>query len=167
MIAPPPVRWSDLRRFTQARVALGRAGNGLPTGPHLAFQAAHAAARDAVHARLDVAALQAALGEAGIDSMTVASAVPDRRTYLMRPDLGRSLPREQAARLPAVPGTLLFVGADGLSVAEVLEPMQSDRFLSVLPRHHAVEFSCGFLNPMFGGSTIPHLESIKDIASMM
>ncbi|MDR3535514.1 MAG: ethanolamine ammonia-lyase subunit EutC [Acetobacteraceae bacterium] len=118
-MAPPPVRWNDLRRFTQARVALGRAGNGLPTEPHLAFQAAHAAARDAVHTGLDVAALQAALDEAGIASLTVTSAAPDRRTYLMRPDLGRSLPTEQAARLPVVPGALLFVVCDGLSAIAV------------------------------------------------
>ena len=41
----PPVLWRDLRRFTPARLALGRAGNGLPTQAHLAFQAAHAAWR--------------------------------------------------------------------------------------------------------------------------
>src|SRR6185295_10288727 len=59
------------------------------------------------------------------------------------------------------------VVADALSVAEVLEPMQSDRFLSVLRLHHAFEFSCGFLIPMFGGSTIHHIESIQELASSM
>lgn len=119
MSASSPVLWNDLRRFTPARVALGRAGNGLPTGPHLAFQAAHAAARDAVHAALDVAALQAELTAAGIDSLAVASAAPDRRSYLMRPDLGRTLPPAQAAGLPPVPGGLLFVVCDGLSSVAV------------------------------------------------
>lgn len=60
-----PSRWVDLRRFTAARVALGRAGNGLPTGAHLAFQAAHAAARDAVHAVLDVPALSGSSRRSG------------------------------------------------------------------------------------------------------
>src|SRR5580700_10517346 len=89
----PPARWGDLRRFTPARVALGRAGNGLPTAAHLDFQAAHAAARDAVHAELDVAALC--------------------------PDLGRRLRVSDRASLPSTPGAFLFVICDGLSATAV------------------------------------------------
>src|SRR6476620_6610684 len=99
-----PARWIDLRRFTPARVALGRAGNGLPTAAHLAFQADHAAARDAVHAALDVAALRAELSVAGLASLPVHSEAPDRRTYLLRPDLGRRL-RDRTA-IPVIPGAL-------------------------------------------------------------
>jgi ethanolamine ammonia-lyase small subunit len=119
MGAPPPVRWADLRRFTQARVALGRAGNGLPTTPHLEFQAAHAAARDAVHAELDVAGLQLALRGDGIDSVAVRSAAPDRRSYLMRPDLGRRLGEGEADRIPPIPGAMALVVCDGLSAVAV------------------------------------------------
>lgn len=120
---PPPVtgaapaHWTDLRRFTPARVALGRAGNGLPTKAHLDFQAAHAAARDAVHASLDVAALLAELQAAGLPSIAVHSQAPDRRSYLLRPDLGRRL-RDPAA-IPRLPGTMLFVVCDGLSATAV------------------------------------------------
>ena len=77
-MAEPPALWRDLRRFTPARVALGRAGHGLPTTAHLAFQAAHAAARDAVHAELDVGALTADLAAHGIDATQVTSA--DRKS---------------------------------------------------------------------------------------
>ena len=117
-MSTPPTLWRDLRRFTPARVALGRVGNGLPTEAHLAFQAAHAAARDAVHAELNVERLAADLAAAGLSSTTVHSACPDRRTYLLRPDLGRRLAEGEAARLVPVPG-IAFVVADGLSATAV------------------------------------------------
>ena len=112
-----PVLWHDLRRFTPARVALGRAGNGLPTAAHLAFQAAHAAARDAVHVALDVPALQADLREAGLTASVVNSACPDRHTFLLRPDLGRHL--RDIAGLQPEPGGLAVLLCDGLSAAAV------------------------------------------------
>jgi ethanolamine ammonia-lyase small subunit len=115
----PPAQWSDLRRFTPARVGLGRAGNGMPTASHLAFQADHAAARDAVHAALDVTALQTELTQGGIDSIATASAAPDRETYLRRPDLGRRLLEVDRTRLPSIPGAMLFVVCDGLSAGAV------------------------------------------------
>jgi len=116
-----PASWRDLRRYTPARVALGRVGNGLPTAAHLAFQAAHAAARDAVHAALDVPALQAALAAAGLTSRAVHSACPDRQIFLLRPDLGRRLAEADAARLRAdpAPGRLAFAVCDGLSATAV------------------------------------------------
>jgi ethanolamine ammonia-lyase small subunit len=107
----------DLRQFTPARVALGRAGNGLPTAAHLAFQAAHAAARDAVQASLDIGALQADLQHAGLSSIAVRSEAPDRRSYLLRPDLGRRL--SDPAVIPRLPGSMLFVVCDGLSAIAV------------------------------------------------
>lgn len=90
---PPVVTnpWASLRRFTAARIALGRAGVSLPTAAQLEFQLAHAQARDAVHTALDVAALQAQLLAAGFDALTLHSAAIDRSTYLQRPDLGRRL----------------------------------------------------------------------------
>lgn len=117
-----PTLWRDLRRFTPARVALGRVGNGLPTAAHLAFQAAHAAARDAVHAELDIPRLQADLAAAGFASTVVRSACPDRATYLLRPDLGRRL--QDAGDLTPAPNmlatdTLAIVLCDGLSATAV------------------------------------------------
>ena len=89
--------WGMLGRFTDARIALGRAGVSLPTQPHLAFQLAHAQARDAVHLALDVQAFQDALQTLGQSlglpgpALLLHSGAPDRHTYLQRPDLGRRL----------------------------------------------------------------------------
>jgi ethanolamine ammonia-lyase small subunit len=110
-----PDAWDVLRSATRARVALGRAGDGLPTSRELEFRAAHAAARDAVHAPLDPAVLRDALG----DLVEVRSAAPDRATYLQRPDLGRRL--AEGTSLEPVHPDLAVVVADGLSPRAVHE----------------------------------------------
>lgn len=111
--------WQPLRRFTQARIALGRAGDSLPTDAVLEFGLAHAQARDAVHEPLDRAAVLAQLAAAGFEAVSVHSAAPDREHYLRRPDLGRRLDEASRKRLtelglPHQPD-VVFVVADGLS----------------------------------------------------
>lgn len=107
-----PSLWRDLRRFTDARVGLGRAGTAQPTSAHLDFQESHARARDAVWSTLNVAAMEAAVAPLGLPVVRVRSAVPDRRAYLLRPDLGRRL--AEGTGLPRAPGSVVFVVADGL-----------------------------------------------------
>ena len=118
--------WGVLRRFTQARIALGHAGTSLPTRPHLEFQLAHARARDAVHRALDAEALRAPLAACGLQLHRLHSAAGDRHTYLQRPDLGRKLDvrsREQLLELRAskagADADVLFVLADGLSARAI------------------------------------------------
>ncbi|HYL37598.1 MAG TPA: ethanolamine ammonia-lyase subunit EutC [Bryobacteraceae bacterium] len=110
-----------LRDFTPARVEIGRAGHSLPTRELLDFQLAHARARDAVQLALDVNSLALELKQKQIDCVTLASAAPDRLTYLHRPDLGRRLNAESRARLASVkPGCdAAFIIADGLSALAV------------------------------------------------
>jgi ethanolamine ammonia-lyase small subunit len=109
--------WAVLRAATRARVALGRAGDGLPTARELEFRAAHAAARDAVHDALDPAVLRAALPDREL--LEVHSAAPDRATYLQRPDLGRR--PADGTSLPRADADLGIVVADGLSPRAVHE----------------------------------------------
>lgn len=121
----PPARpdpWGFLRHFTPARIALGRAGGSLPTAPLLAFQWAHARARDAVHQVLDVPRLQADLGAQGLAAMVLHSAAADRATYIRRPDQGRILDDASIARLREQGRSgcdVVFVLADGLSALAV------------------------------------------------
>src|SRR6202035_5272348 len=91
--------WDALRRFTNARIALGRAGSSLPTAPLLAFNLSHAQARDAVHHPLDTDVLHEQLRAQSFSTLDVHSAAPDREHYLRRPDLGRRLSDESRAAL--------------------------------------------------------------------
>ncbi|CAN7554635.1 ethanolamine ammonia-lyase subunit EutC [Pseudorhodoferax sp. LjRoot39] len=110
--------WQDWRAATPARLALGRAGQGMPTDETLRFGWAHAMARDAIHAALDTATLARELRADGWDSRTVRSGAADRATYLRRPDLGRTLDADDAQRLRAQAAggcDLCLVIGDGLS----------------------------------------------------
>jgi ethanolamine ammonia-lyase small subunit len=113
-----------LRRYTQARLGLGRAGDSLPTSATLEFGLAHAQARDAVHRQLDVGTLQAQLSAAGFESVSVRSAVSDRMQYLRRPDVGRRLSEDSQhllnSRQRSARAQLVFVIADGLSALAVM-----------------------------------------------
>ncbi|MGA7780695.1 MAG: ethanolamine ammonia-lyase subunit EutC [Paraburkholderia sp.] len=110
--------WSALRQFTNARIALGRAGSSLPTESLLAFNLSHAQARDAVHHPLDTDVLHEQLRANGYTTLDVHSAAPDREHYLRRPDLGRRLSDESRTLLQQngiEPPEVVFVIADGLS----------------------------------------------------
>lgn len=128
--------WAGLRQFTDARIALGRSGVSLPTAPQLAFQLAHAQARDAVHRGLDVARLADGLAAAWPDApppcVLLHSAAADRSQYLQRPDLGRRLDAASLEVLSQLyrpvfaddvvqdrPYDLALVVADGLSALAI------------------------------------------------
>jgi ethanolamine ammonia-lyase small subunit len=109
--------WQRFTSVTRARIALGRAGDALPTQRLLDFEYAHACARDAVTAQVDFTALAAQLDPTA--TVHVQSTARDRSTYLRRPDMGRVLTPESAAGLPEGPYEAVFVIADGLSASAV------------------------------------------------
>lgn len=129
LITPTP--WDTLRQFTDARIALGRAGCSQPTAAHLAFQLAHAQARDAVHLPFDAQGVGDDLRSLGLHPLLLHSQASDRATYLQRPDLGRrldatslhTLAHWQAKHAKAEgqpqPYDLAFVVADGLSALAI------------------------------------------------
>ncbi|HXJ44661.1 MAG TPA: ethanolamine ammonia-lyase light chain EutC, partial [Bryobacteraceae bacterium] len=102
---------TDLRNYTMARVALGRTGNAPPLRETLAFQLAHARARDAVHHPFNAAAVAAE-----VNGIVLQSAAKDRTEYLRRPDLGRRLQVHAATvAFPPQHPSAVFILADGLS----------------------------------------------------
>ncbi|MDH5340954.1 MAG: ethanolamine ammonia-lyase subunit EutC, partial [Rubrivivax sp.] len=120
--APQADPWAALRRHTPARIAIGRSGTGLPTAEVLRLAADHAAARDAVHLPLDVAALGDALRAQGLQPLPAHSRAATREIYLRRPDLGRRLAPQEVPRLQAAatgPVDLAVVLGDGLSAQAV------------------------------------------------
>ncbi len=118
--------WSQLRRHTRARIALGRCGNAVPTEALLDFRMGHAAARDAVHVPLDFHELHSAVQQlTALPVVQLHSAARDRAEYLRRPDLGAKPDQTSAAALSGMATAkacdLALVAADGLSAAALAE----------------------------------------------
>jgi ethanolamine ammonia-lyase small subunit len=94
-----------------ARISLGRVGHSLPTRELLAFQLAHAKARDAVWNELDCTFL------ARYHTLNVHSRARDRVEYLRRPDLGRRISQPDLLQSGDYDAVLIL--ADGLSATAV------------------------------------------------
>lgn len=112
--------WLALSRLTAARIALGRAGGSVRTDTLLDFRLAHARAKDAVELAFEAQALTEKLGSARIETFRVETQAANRRAFLLRPDLGRSLHAESRARLDAAcvqwgKRDLCIIVSDGLS----------------------------------------------------
>src|SRR3979411_384722 len=120
--APPSRSMRDLRDLTPARVGLGRAGASMPTEALLEFTLDHARARDAVHAAFDVPAMISGLSDLGLAAFEVCSRAGNRKDYLRRPDLGRTLDQASQHLLAGHSGSpcqLAIVVGDGLSPRSV------------------------------------------------
>jgi ethanolamine ammonia-lyase small subunit len=120
------VVWPELiekiRARTPARVLADRTGAAYRTSTQLELRQAHAAARDAVRAELD---LQKDLGAEFVQLwklFAVSTMASSKDEYLHRPDLGRSLndhARDQLAAQCSPEADLQIVIGDGLSVTAV------------------------------------------------
>lgn len=111
-----------IRARTPARILVGRSGAAYRTATQMDLRSAHAAARDAVRAELD---LQSALGPAFVSQwklFEVETQATSKDEFLMRPDLGRHFSeparREITKRCPRGCDLQIAIG-DGLSVRAV------------------------------------------------
>ncbi len=115
-----PDAWSSWKKFTGARIALGRTGGSLPTREWLDFSLAHARAQDAVHLSLDVSSIQRQLDQISEPHLCVRSTARDRTDYLQYPDHGRTLHPDDFQHLTKLrrndtPYDVVVIIADGLS----------------------------------------------------
>ncbi len=112
--------WVPLRKFTNARIAVGRAGTSIPLLHHLKFIADHAQARDAVYAALDHDRLATKLNDLGLPVIQLQSNAGNRVEYLQRPDKGRQLNDASQKRLGNTTACdIAFIITDGLSARAV------------------------------------------------
>jgi ethanolamine ammonia-lyase small subunit len=114
---------SPLKRFTAARIALGRTGASIPLKQSLEFKLAHAHARDAVYSAINADALLSDLKVFGLPVLHLHSQAGTRHKYLKRPDLGRKLDEESAALLKdyKTGADIVIVISDGLSADGINE----------------------------------------------
>jgi len=157
---PPPVvpnPWHELRAFTPARIALGRAGISLPTAPQLAFQLAHAQARDAVHRPLDVHALCTEVAGLGLAALPLHSAAADRAAYLKRPDRGRQLDADSRCQLQAWRAAQQAAGRPHPDLALVL----ADGLSSLALQRHAAPLLAALLPALGAGWTLAPVSVIE------
>jgi ethanolamine ammonia-lyase small subunit len=112
-----------IRARTPARLLAGRAGAAYRTQTQLELREAHAAARDAVRAELD---LYAGFGDRFLERWNLLELVTQARAkddYLLRPDLGRHFDEASRVKLraecPRGADFQIAIG-DGLSVPAIV-----------------------------------------------
>ena len=110
--------WDFLRRFTHARIALGRAGHATPTKELLNFRMAHSKARDSVWSEIDFRPLKQKIEATSKSVIEVQSLCDSKQQFLLNPDLGRALAESFKANLDSIKSEkfecVLIIG-DGLS----------------------------------------------------
>ncbi|WP_207536028.1 ethanolamine ammonia-lyase subunit EutC [Desertivirga arenae] len=114
--------YSDLKQFTQARIAVGRAGCSMPLNELLEFKMSHAHARDAVYSELDLQLISNELKVIDMEHYILKSKAINRSSYLSRPDWGRNLSDESFQSLKIYPRKgydVSLVLADGLSASAI------------------------------------------------
>jgi len=110
-----------LKEFTAARIGLGRTGASIPIKQSLAFNLAHAHARDAVYSELDLDKLTDELTQFELSVLQLHGKAAYREQYLQRPDLGRQLDDDAVTQLSdyATNCDIVIAIADGLSATAV------------------------------------------------
>ena len=117
-----------IRERTPARILAGRAGAAYRTSTQLELREAHAAARDAVRAEMD---LETVFGAAFLKQWNLFEVCTEARSkeeYLLQPDLGRRLnetSRQELAKRCSRASDIQIAIGDGLSVTAIAAQVPS------------------------------------------
>ncbi|APJ03718.1 ethanolamine ammonia-lyase subunit EutC [Silvanigrella aquatica] len=110
--------WDSLKKYTDARIALGRSGHSIPTKELLDFGMAHALAKDAIYKELDTDEIKISLAQHNFNYINVTSKAQNKKEYLLNPNLGRSLNEDSKNILintNVKKENIALIFADGLS----------------------------------------------------
>jgi len=114
--------WHKLKEYTNARIALGRAGNALPTNEVLQFRMAHALAKDAISTEIDILNIKEDAKNIGLTTIFTQSLITNTSEYLRNPNKGRLLNDQSSIQLEDCPekkSDLCIIITDGLSAEAV------------------------------------------------
>jgi ethanolamine ammonia-lyase small subunit len=117
-----------IRERTPARIFMGRAGAAYRTSTQLDLREAHAAARDAVRAELDLETVFSAVFIKKWKLFEVCTEARSKQEYLLQPDLGRRLnetSRQELARCCTRESDIQIAIGDGLSVTAIIAQVPS------------------------------------------
>jgi len=112
--------WEFLKKFTHARIALGRVGHSVPTRELLDFRMAHSRAKDSVWGEIDFSKFEKKIEFSEKRILKVESLCKTKKEFLLHPHRGRDL---DLVSLEAVkelgrqlePSDCCLILADGLS----------------------------------------------------
>src|ERR1700680_3403035 len=123
-----PESLRKIRERTPARILLGRAGAAYRTSTQLDLREAHAAARDAVRAELDLETVFGVVFMKQWNLFEVCTEARSKEEYLLQPDLGRRLNEASRQELPwrcTRENDIQIAIGDGLSVTAVAAQVPS------------------------------------------
>ena len=139
--------WAYLKNYTTARLALGRTGNSLPLKEVMELKLAHALAKEAVYAKLEIDELNKSLSVFDLPIIALQTRAINRISFLQTPEAGKRLNENSVkivhhlAKLNTY--DIAIIIADGLSataihqqlkgVLEYLIPLLQKQQLSIAP----------------------------------
>jgi len=128
LVADFPDVLRKIRERTPARILVGRSGAAYSTSTQLELREAHAAARDAVRAELDLGVVFGAAFLKQWNLFEVCTEAHSKEEYLLQPDLGRRLnetSRKELSKRCSRGNDIQFAIGDGLSVTAVAAQVPS------------------------------------------